>query len=223
MFYLITMASQHVNANIAFSEFSKNISISIFSRILGIFSFLLIISSGIFLILCYWLLTGSKYIEYCIVQLTINHDSTSIKNVFDNTIQLISDKINQITPWNIIPASNIKKETCVIYETRMNNKDTEVSDVEISDTVVSDVEISDTEVSDVEISDTEVSDVEISDIQDSYDNIETILDSSDSSEQDTESLTGNDSDTSDIEDVTEQCIAEREKSREIIDLSDENE
>jgi hypothetical protein len=207
------MASQHVNANIAFSEFSKNISISIFSRILGIFSFLLIISSGIFLILCYWLLTGSKYIEYCIVQLTINHDSTSIKNVFDNTIQLISDKINQITPWNIIPASNIKKETCVIYETRMNNKDTEVSDVEISDT----------EVSDVEISDTEVSDVEISDIQDSYDNIETILDSSDSSEQDTESLTGNDSDTSDIEDVTEQCIAEREKSREIIDLSDENE
>ena len=213
MFYLITMASQHVNANIAFSEFSKNISISIFSRILGIFSFLLIISSGIFLILCYWLLTGSKYIEYCIVQLTINHDSTSIKNVFDNTIQLISDKINQITPWNIIPASNIKKETCVIYETRMNNKDTEVSDVEISDTVVSDVEISDTE----------VSDVEISDIQDSYDNIETILDSSDSSEQDTESLTGNDSDTSDIEDVTEQCIAEREKSREIIDLSDENE
>lgn len=240
MFYLITMASQHVNANIAFSEFSKNMSISIFSHILGIFSLLLIISSSIFLLLCYWLLTSSKYIEYYIVQLSINHDSTSIKNVFDNTIQIISDKINQFTPWHIIPASNIKKETSVIYETRINNNDeytdesadeisdtdvtnNDISDDEISDTDVTKNEISDTDVTNNEISDDEISNTVVSNTTISDGNLEIVIDSIGRTGQDAKQLTENDSDISDIEDITTQYITERERTRDIIDLSDDNE
>jgi len=245
MLYLITMASQSVNANTAFSEFSKNMSICIFTRVLGILSFLLIITSGIFLLLCYWLLTGSKYVEQIILRMTINHDQTSMKNIFDTTIQTISNRINAFTLWNIISSPGIKKEVEIFYQSQTKPQDSSENNSSISDSDSSDSDsevennIDDSHSTDDDLtlssdSDEHVSVNDISTLQ-THDTEMNNLDLNDNMEDNIKIENQPKSDNKfkknipDIEDVTEQCIAEREKKREtlkfkhLIDLSSDSE
>ena len=239
MLYIITMAGQTVNANIEFANFSKNISICIFSRMLGMLSLLLIITSGLFLLLCYWLINASKYVERFIIQMTMNHDTTSIKNIFDNTIDTIAENMNEYTLWNMIPSEQIKKEANLFYknQSKFEYLDCSSSSSSDSDSTEIDDENSISDRSDISTIPTYHEEIDYDkDNDNDNDNIpikikieiETEIDK----ELDTDTDNNNHTIDNEIEDVTEQCIAEREereererekqKYRDLIDLSSDS-
>ena len=245
MLYIITMAGQTVNANIEFANFSKNISICIFSRILGMISLLLVITSGLFLLLCFWLINASKYVERFIIQITMNHDTTSIKNIFDNTIDTIAENMNEYTLWNMIPSEQIKKEGNLFYKNRSKFEYLDCSSSSSSSDSDSDSDSDSTEIDD-ENSISDRSDISTiptyhEEIDYDYDNdndndndnipikIKTEIETEIYKELDTDADNNNDTINNEIEDVTEQCIAEREererekqKYRDLIDLSSDS-
>ena len=242
MLYIITMAGQTVNANIEFANFSKNISICIFSRMLGMLSLLLIITSGLFLLLCYWLINASKYVERFIIQMTMNHDTTSIKNIFDNTIDTIAENMNEYTLWNMIPSEQIKKEANLFYKNRSKFEYLDCSSSSSSDSDSTEIDdensISDrSDISTIPTYHEEIDYDKDTDTDNDNDNdndnipikikieIETEIDK----ELDTDTDNNNHTIDNEIEDVTEQCIAEREererekqKYRDLIDLSSDS-
>ena len=96
--------------NEAFHKFSKSISICIINRFLGIISVLLIIASFLFLALCFWLLTGSKYIENTMNELCKDVDFNEFKNMVDEYISSISNTVNSYIGYPFIPKTEIKRE-----------------------------------------------------------------------------------------------------------------
>lgn len=94
----------------AFNQFSKGITICIINRVLGIISILLIICSCLLLTFCFWLLTGSKYIENTMNQLCKDIDFTEFKNMIHDTIKHISNTVNSYLGFPFVPKTEIKKE-----------------------------------------------------------------------------------------------------------------
>ena len=94
----------------AFNKFSKSVTICIINRVLGIISILLIICSCLLLAFCFWLLTGSKYIENTMSQLCKDVDFTEFKNTVHDTITHISVTINSYLGFPFIPKTEIKEE-----------------------------------------------------------------------------------------------------------------
>ena len=89
-----TYSHANKNADAAFEEFSRNISICMFNRMLGIVSLVLIILSSVFLLLCYWLLTGSKYVEKIMVDICADIDIIYFQSMVNDLIQIVGDKVN---------------------------------------------------------------------------------------------------------------------------------
>ena len=252
------MAGQTVNANIAFSEFTKTMSICIFSRILYIGSLILLLISGIFLLTCYLLIVCSKFIEKLIFRMTMDYDSSIIKNVFDNTIQIISNRINDLIGWKIIPGPEIKKEAEIFYDRSHDRSDdyvysscdeTEVDSSYDSDddknvfSGESDEQVSVSEVSTIQTLDPEEEQEQNSEADDEEQEEQKQKQEqnseADDEEQEEQKQEQNPEDEqepdkneqnmiSDIEDVTEQVIAERERAlekqkiRDLIDLSSDS-
>ncbi len=250
------MAGQTVNANIAFSEFTKTMSICIFSRILYIGSLILLLISGIFLLTCYLLIVCSKFIEKLIFRMTMDYDSSIIKNVFDNTIQIISNRINDLIGWKIIPGPEIKKEAEIFYDRSHDSSDdyvysscdeTEVDSSYDSDddknvfSGESDEQVSVSEVSTIQTLDPEEEQEQNSEADDEEEQ-EQNPEADDEEQEQEQKQEQNPEDKQesdknknehntilpDIEDVTEQVIAERERVREkqkirdLIDLSSDS-
>lgn len=127
----------------SFHKFSKSITICIINRFLGIISVLLIIASFLFLALCFWLLTGSKYIENNMNELCKDVDFSEFKNMVDEYISSISNTVNSYIGYPFIPKTEIKREfkeslkSHVDYEIDTDSSNSEFS----SSSSTSDVEI----------------------------------------------------------------------------------
>jgi hypothetical protein len=189
------------NADAAFEEFSRSISICIFNRMLGVVSLVLIIISSIFLLLCYWLLTGSRYVEKIMVDICADIDIIYFQSMVNEVIQIVSDKVNELFGRSFVSKTNIKNEFSSMLERHLAP--------DWADDGISDEEVIDTD-----------SEIDIGNIDD--------ID--DTNEIKTENITSNisvetsdDSIDSEIDDITQQCIAEREQNRTIIDLQSDNE
>lgn len=191
------------NADAAFEEFSRSISICIFNRMLGVVSLVLIIISSVFLLLCYWLLTGSRYVEKIMVDICADIDIIYFQSMVNEVIQIVSDKVNELFGRSFVSKTNIKNEFSSMLERHLAP--------DWADDGISDEEVSDTD-----------SEIDIGNIDD--------IDDTNEIEIKTENITSNisvetsdDSIDSEIDDITQQCIAEREQNRTIIDLQSDNE
>jgi hypothetical protein len=191
------------NADAAFEEFSRSISICIFNRMLGVVSLVLIIISSIFLLLCYWLLTGSRYVEKIMVDICADIDIIYFQSMVNEVIQIVSDKVNELFGRSFVSKTNIKNEFSSMLERHLAP--------DWADDGISDEEVIDTD-----------SEIDIGNIDD--------IDDTNEIEIKTENITSNisvetsdDSIDSEIDDITQQCIAEREQNRTIIDLQSDNE
>jgi len=191
------------NADAAFEEFSRSISICIFNRMLGVVSLVLIIISSIFLLLCYWLLTGSRYVEKIMVDICADIDIIYFQSMVNEVIQIVSDKVNELFGRSFVSKTNIKNEFSSMLERHLAP--------DWADDGISDEEVIDTD-----------SEIDIGNIDD--------IDDTNEIEIKTENITSNisvetsdDSIYSEIDDITQQCRAEREQNRTIIDLQSDNE
>ena len=233
----------------------KTMSICIFSRILYIGSLILLLISGIFLLTCYLLIVCSKFIEKLIFRMTMDYDSSIIKNVFDNTIQIISNRINDLIGWKIIPGPRNKKKKLRFYFNSSDDyvysscDETEVDSSYDSDddknvfSGESDEQVSVSEVSTIQTLDPEEEqeqnseeDGEEQEEQKQEQNSEADDEEQEEQKQKQEQNPEDEQEPdkneqnmiSDIEDVTEQVIAERERAlekqkiRDLIDLSSDS-
>ena len=216
------------NADAAFEEFSRNISICMFNRMLGIVSLVLIITSSIFLLLCYWLLTGSKYVEKLMVDICADIDITYFQSMVNEVIQIVSDKVNGLFGRNFVSKTNIKNEFSSMLDRHLApdwavglSDEEEVSDID------SDIDIGNIEnIDDID----DIDDIEnINETKIKTENITTASSNNNNNEihenitSDISVETSDDSVDSEIVDITQQCIAEREQNRTIIDLQSDNE
>ena len=223
------MAGQTVNANIAFGEFSRSISICIFTRLLGIFSFLFMISSGLSLLLCYCLLHCSKRVEQIVVHIKdVNTDTINVTKMTNATILSVGNEVNAFAPWNIINVKDIKAEVCTLYE-NAHTQTGFISDGDDmgmgNDSSSDDSDRTEDDTDDDSNNPANVSDVSTIQTLDTEPETNNII-ADNLIEENT--LEPNVEGDSDIEDVTEQSIAEREREREkqkirdLIDLSSDS-
>jgi hypothetical protein len=212
------------DAELAFKGFSKNISYCIFNRILGMVSLLLIIASCACLLLCYWLLTGSKYVEHIMVNICADMDLFYFQRLANDTIQTVTDKVNNWTgSRDFVSKTNIKREFASMLERHLApDWANEVDEVDEDSDNSSDDEDYDNEDYDNEDYDNE-----------DYDNEESYNEESDDEESDDEESDDELSNINrnleeqfdnEVEDVTEQVQAEREANISVLNLvSDEEE
>ena len=125
----------------AFRKFSKSISICIINRLLGIISVLFIIASFLFLAVCFWLLTGSKYIENTMIELCKDVDFSEFKNMVDEYISSISNTVNSYLGYPFIPKTEIKHEFKTSLKNHIDNnrEDHSISSDSDSDSDIEDV------------------------------------------------------------------------------------
>lgn len=212
-----TRESMGKEANIAFKEFSKNISYCIFNRILGIISLLLIILSCLCLLLCYWLLAGSKYVELVMVDICADLDLLYFQRIANDTIQSVSDIVNGwVGARNFVSKKNIKSEFASMLERHLapdwaneNNEDLS-NETSSTNTSIS----TSTNTSLVKISENTNSNSDEEECNEEECNEE---DSSDEEVRNLNSNLINDFDN-EVEDVTQQVLAEREENKVVVDL-----
>lgn len=82
------------DANIQFTTFSKDMSRFAYNRILAIIGLLFVITSGLFLLVSYWLLTGSEYVENIMDNIGFQFDYINIKNSLCEQVGLIKEKLS---------------------------------------------------------------------------------------------------------------------------------
>ena len=206
LLYHNNMASSRKNMSmdteLAFKEFSKNISYCIFNRIIGIISLLLIIASWICLLLCYWLLTCSKYVQHITIDICEDMDLFCVQSVAHYTIQHVSDTINDcFGTRSFVSKTNIKSEFASMLERHL------------APDWATDLE---TDSTSEDTSDDDNHPVNKNNIK-----IEPIVLNEDSIDSSNES-NKEDSDE-EVEDVTEKIIAEMEKNKIVLDLTNEDE
>lgn len=239
--YHINMESTRDNMNkeaeIAFKEFSKNISYCIFNRILGIVSLLLIIASSVCLLLCYWLLTGSKYVEHIMIDICADLDLFYFQTLAKNTIKTVYDTINSWTgSRTFVSKTNIKSEFTTMFERHLApdwanemNEDLSLSNETSSNSSTSSIKLSENSNNN---SDEESSSGEESSGDEEVKNINSNLihdfgnDVEDVTQQISHENETRESDlklVNEIEDITEQVLAEREENKVVVDLISESE
>ena len=86
--------SSHNDANIQFTTFSKDMSRFAYNRFLAIIGLLFVIASGLFLLVSYWLLTGSEYVENIMDNIGFQFDYINIKNSLCEQVELIKEKLS---------------------------------------------------------------------------------------------------------------------------------
>lgn len=237
-----TRENMSMDTELAFKEFSKNISYCIFNRILGIISWLLIIASNICLLLCYCLLTGSKYLEYMMIDICTDMDLIYFQVVANHTIQSVSDTVNDwLGSRDSVSKTNIKREFTSILERYLSpewvtelatedmcdNHPVNEDDVEIkTEPIVLNDDSSDEELTNINNNLEEQFDNEVDDVKLSTESIVIYEDSSDdekNNDSNSEELTNINSNINinleehfddEVEDVTEQTMAERVRERE---------
>ncbi|MDA9072635.1 hypothetical protein N9K75_02035 [bacterium] len=210
------MASSRKNMSmdteLAFKEFSKNISYCIFNRIIGIISLLLIIASWICLLLCYWLLTCSKYVQHITIDICEDMDLFCVQSVAHYTIQHVSDTINDcFGTRSFVSKSNIKSEFASMLERHLAPDWATDLETDSTSEGTSDEDNHPVNEDDVEIKKEPI--VLIEKLKN-----ESNEDSSDSSNESNKE----DSDE-EVEDVTEKILAEMEKNKIVLDLTNEDE
>ena len=232
-----TRDNMNKEAEIAFKEFSKKISYCIFNRILGIVSLLLIIASSVCLLLCYWLLTGSKYVEHIMVDICADLDLFYFQTLAKNTIKTVSDTINSWTgSRTFVSKTNIKSEFTTMLERHLapgwaNEMNEDLSNETSSTSSTSSVKISgesnnnsDEESSgDEESGDEEVRNIN-SNLKNDFDS--EVVDVTQQISHENETRESDLKLVNEIEDVTQQVLAEREENKVVVDLisdSDDNE
>ena len=230
-----TRENMSMDTELAFKEFSKNISYCIFNRIIGIIRLLLIIASSICLLLCYCLLTASKYLEYMMIDICYDMDIIYFQKVANDTIQSVLDTVNN---WVVCSRdsgskTNIKREFDSMIERQLtpewaNENNDDLSNETSSTSSDSSVKISESSNSnsdDDESGDDESGDEEVKNINK---NLKHEFDSEveDITQQITHENERNESDlklVNEIEDVTQQVLAEREENKVVVDLTSEEE
>ena len=197
-----TRANKKMDTELAFKEFSKNISYCIFNRILGIISLLLIIVSSVFLLLCSWLLTGSKYVEKLMVDLSTDMDLFCFQSVANDTIQSVSDTVNN---WfgtrSFISKTNIKSEFASMLERHLVTDLTSDSETDSTSEGTSDEDNHPVNKNNIKIEPIVL-------------NEELNNESNESNKEDSDE---------EVEDVTEKILAEMEKNKIVLDLTNEDE
>ena len=230
----------NMNADAAFEEFSRSISICIFNRMLGVVSLVLIIVSSMCLLLCYWLLTGSRYVEQFMVNICADIDIVYFKSLANDIIQIVSDSANELVGRNFVSKTKIKNEFSSMLERHLapdwattltddeascSDSVTNVSEVEIKEETIDvtpDNNDDDTSHSSDENENENDSEVVVDNSNDVIDNfIDNILNNVAVNPVSTNTET--DSIDSEIDDITEQCLAEKRENRTIIDLQSDNE
>jgi hypothetical protein len=231
--------NQSKNAELAFKEFSRNISCCIFNRILGIVSLLLIIASSVCLLLCYWLLTGSKYVEHIMVDICADMDLLYFQRIANDTIQSVSDTVNG---WfgtrNFVSKTNIKSEFTSMLERHLapdwanedisddNNHPVNEDDVEIkpepnelnekesnSETNEEDTCDSINELDEEDTCDS-INELDEEDKEDEADKEVACINSSNNLQQEFDN---------EVEDITEQKLVEKETNKVVFDLTSDDE
>jgi len=219
---------------LAFKEFSKNISYCIFNRILGIISMLLIILSCLCLLLCYWLLSGSKYVEQVMVDICADLDLFYFQKLTNDIIKTVSCAVNNWLGRNFVSKTNIKSEITSMLERHLapdwaNEINDDLSDETSRASSTSSNktgENSNNNSGEEESDDEESGDEEVRNLNI---NLKNEFDSEveDVTQQITHENETNESDlklVNEIEDVTQQVLSEREKNKVVVDLiSDESE
>ena len=216
LLYHNNMASSRKNMSmdteLAFKEFSKNISYCIFNRIIGIISLLLIIASWICLLLCYWLLTCSKYVQHITIDICEDMDLFCVQSVAHYTIQHVSDTINDcFGTRSFVSKSNIKSEFASMLERHLAPDWATDLETDSTSEGTSDEDNHPVNEDDVEIKKEPI--VLIEKLKN-----ESNEDSSDSSNESNKE----DSDE-EVEDVTEKILAEKRIRFEVLDLTNEDE
>jgi cobalamin biosynthesis protein CobT len=256
-----------MNADAAFEEFSRSISICIFNRMLGVVSLVLIIVSSMCLLLCYWLLTGSRYVEQFMVNICADIDIVYFKSLANDIIQIVSDSANELVGRNFVSKTKIKSEFSSMLERHLapdwattltddeascSDSVTDVSEVEIKEEtidVTDDNNDDDTSHSSDENENENDSEVVVDNSNDD-DTAHTSNENDGENENDSEVVVDNSNDVidnfidnilnnvavnpvstntetdsidSEIDDITEQCLAEKRENRTIIDLQSDNE
>jgi hypothetical protein len=100
-----------------------------YNRILAIIGLLFVITSGLFLLVSYWLLTGSEYVENIMDNIGFQFDYINIKNSIYEQVGLIKEKLSLYICGNskniVVKEEKIPLETS-IYDT---SSDSDIEDV----------------------------------------------------------------------------------------------
>jgi len=217
-----TRENMSMNAEIEFKEISMNILYCTVNRIIGIISWLLIVASNICLLLCYCMLTASKYLEYMMIDICYDMDIIYFQKVANDTIQSVLDTVNNWTgSRDFVSNTNIKSEFASISMLERHlapdwanedileehNINTDEAYVEIKKEPI--------------VLNEDSSDESSYNSSDGSENESLHESSNDSSDEELTNINNNYEDKSDsgeIEDITEQVLAKREENKIVIDL-----
>lgn len=215
-----TRENMSMNAEIEFKEISMNILYCTVNRIIGIISWLLIVASNICLLLCYCMLTASKYLEYMMIDICYDMDIIYFQKVANDTIQSVLDTVNNWTgSRDFVSNTNIKSEFASMLERHLapdwanedileeHNINTDEAYVEIKKEPI--------------VLNEDSSDESSYNSSDGSENESLHESSNDSSDEELTNINNNYEDKSDsgeIEDITEQVLAKREENKIVIDL-----
>lgn len=216
LLYHNNMASSRKNMSmdteLAFKEFSKNISYCIFNRIIGIISLLLIIASWICLLLCYWLLTCSKYVQHISIDICEDMDLFCVQSVAHYTIQHVSDTINDcFGTRSFVSKTNIKSEFASMLERHLapdwaTDSETDSTREDTSDDDNHPVNKNNTKI--------KIEPIVLNEELKNESNEDSIDSSNESNKEDSDE---------EVEDVTEKILAEKRIIFEALDLTNEDE
>ena len=224
LLYHNNMASSRKNMSmdteLAFKEFSKNISYCIFNRIIGIISLLLIIASWICLLLCYWLLTCSKYVQHITIDICEDMDLFCVQSVAHYTIQHVSDTINDcFGTRSFVSKTNIKSEFASMLERHL------APDLAPDSTTDSETDLA-TDSTSEGTSDEDNHPVNEDDVEIKKEPIvliEKLKNESNEDSSDSSNESNKEDSDEEVEDVTEKILAEKRIRFEVLDLTNEDE
>lgn len=121
--------SSHKHADIQFNTFSKDMTRFVYNRFLAIIGLLFVIASGLFLLVSYWLLTGSEYVENIMDNIGFQLDYINIKNSLCEQVELIKEKLSLYMCGSskniVIKEEHVPLETSV-YD---SSSDSDIEDV----------------------------------------------------------------------------------------------
>ena len=125
------MFSSTRNPTTAYALFSQSITYFVFYRMLGIISLMLVMSSSLFLILWYSLLTGSQIIDSYMEDIYLSIDVSNFDQLISDAISMVSRRVNTLFGQEIIPETKIKTEKVEdLYDTDSNfDTDSDIEDV----------------------------------------------------------------------------------------------
>jgi len=128
--------SKHTT-NMQFEEFSKNISLFAINRILAIVCLLFVVASGLFLVVSYWLLTGSEYVEVIMDEFGIPITNFHIHGIIQNVYHYIKHKLaNLFTQSQEVSIKKEKQNSRLQNDTNATNATNDTNDANDTNAIV---------------------------------------------------------------------------------------